>query len=52
MAPSGATTTPSISSASGNENAIGNGATKSGVAGASISTQGSLLVFNLVMEFF
>jgi hypothetical protein len=57
VAPSGATITLN-NSISGNGSASGNGATerggttKGGIIGASISTQGPLLVFNPVVEFF
>jgi hypothetical protein len=58
VAPSGATTTPRISSISGSKSANGNKATKSdgiiegGGARAPISTWGPLPIFNLVVDFF
>jgi hypothetical protein len=58
MAPNGATTTLSTSSASGSGNAIGSGTIGSGGiiggggAGASTSTWGPLLIFNPIVELF
>jgi len=58
MAPSGATTTPSISLTSGSENAIGSGTTGSGGTtggggvGTSTNTWGPLFIFNPIVEFF
>jgi hypothetical protein len=58
VAPSGATTILSISSASVNKSGNGNRTTKNGGTttcggvGASIITRGPLFAFNLVVEFF
>ncbi len=58
MAPSGATTTPSINLANGNGNATSNGTTRSGGttkgggARASTNTWGPLLIFKPILEFF
>jgi len=52
VSPSGATTIPNISLASGS-GAIGNGGTiEDGGAWASTNMRGPLFTFNLVMEFF
>jgi hypothetical protein len=58
MAPSGATTTPNNSSANGSKIVNGNGAIGSGGTiggggvGACTSTQGPLLIFNPIVQFF